>query len=59
MLTEMEPASKLPFLFAVYTVVWIIFFIYVFFLSRHQSELEREVRELKKALATKEDEITS
>ena len=59
MLLELEPASKLPFLFAVYTIVWIVFFIYAFFLSKHQSELEREIRELKKILAMKENETTS
>lgn len=49
------PSDNLPYLFAAYTVTWVIFFIYVFFISRHQRELEREIVELKRALALREN----
>ena len=44
------PSENLPYLFAAYAVVWVVFFIYVFFVSRRQRELEREIRELRQAL---------
>lgn len=44
------PSDNLPYLFAAYAVVWVVFFIYVFFVSRRQREMEREIRELKQAL---------
>ena len=44
------PANNIPYLFAAYAITWAIFFGYVFFTSRHQHELEREVRSLRDAL---------
>ena len=44
------PSDNLPYLFAAYAVTWVVFFIYVFFVSRRQRELEREVRELRQVL---------
>ena len=44
------PSENLPYLFAVYSVTWVLFFGYVFYVSRRQRELEREIRELKAAM---------
>ncbi len=44
------PSDNLPYLFAAFAVTWVAFFIYVFFVSRRQHELEREIQELKRAL---------
>ena len=41
------PSENLPYLFAAYAVAWAGFFIYAFFASKRQHELEREIRELK------------
>ena len=46
--------GNLPFLFAVYTVTWAAFFAYVFYMSRRQRELRRELDEIKRALEEKE-----
>ena len=44
------PANNIPYLFAAYAITWAIFFGYVFFTSRRQHELEREVRLLRDTL---------
>ena len=44
------PSENLPYLFAVYAVTWAAFFVYVFFVSRRQHEMEREIYELRQAL---------
>jgi CcmD family protein len=49
------PSENLPYLFAAYAVTWAIFFIYVFFVSRRQREMEKEIRELREALEVKEN----
>ncbi len=41
------PPTNLPYLFAALAISWIAFFAYVFFLSRRQSELEKEVKLLR------------
>ena len=41
------PSDNLPFLFAAYAVTWVAFFIYAFFVSRRQQELEREIETLR------------
>jgi len=46
-----DPEAFLPFLFAVYTITWVGFFAYLYFLSSKQRALTREVEELRKALA--------
>ncbi|MCZ6614470.1 MAG: CcmD family protein [Chloroflexi bacterium] len=46
--------GNLPFLFAVYTVTWAAFFAYVFYISRRQRELRRELDEIKRAMEEKE-----
>ena len=48
-------SDNLPYLFAAYTVTWVVFFIYVFFVSRRQHELEMEIRELRSALEDREN----
>ena len=44
------PANNIPYLFAAFAITWVVFFGYVFFTSRRQQELEREVRELQEEL---------
>ncbi|MQF69469.1 CcmD family protein [SAR202 cluster bacterium AD-804-J14_MRT_500m] len=51
----------MPYLFAAYTVTWVVFFVYLFFTSRRQNELEREVTAIRETLdnldSSKNDEI--
>ena len=49
------PSENLPYLYAVYAVSWVAFFIYAFFVSRRQRELEREIQELRQSLTFKEN----
>ena len=49
-----DPEANLPFLFAVYTVTWAIFFVYLYYLSQRQRNLRREVEELRQLLAERE-----
>jgi CcmD family protein len=44
------PDERLPYLFAVYMVTWLVFFLYSFFLTRRQHEMEREIRSLRSTL---------
>ena len=46
-----EPEANLPYLFAVYIITWLAFFGYVFFMSRRQREMQREIDELKRAIS--------
>ncbi len=48
---DSKPEANLPFLFAVYTITWIAFFGYAFYLSRRQVELRREIQALQEELA--------
>ncbi len=43
--------SNLGFLFAGFTVVWVAFFAYVFYMSRRERELRREIEELRRQVA--------
>ena len=45
-----DPESNLPFLFGVYTVTWVAFFVYAFYMTRRQKDLNRDIRELRRAL---------
>ena len=45
-----EPEANLPFLFAVFIITWAAFFAYVFYVSRHQREMQSEIEALKHAL---------
>ena len=55
------PNNNIPYLFAAYTVTWVVFFVYLFFTSRRQNELEREVTAIRETLdnldSSKNDEI--
>ena len=44
------PEANLPYLFAAYTVTWIGFFAYLYYLSQRQRNLRREVEVLRDAL---------
>lgn len=50
--TQADP--NLGYLFAVFAVTWAAFFGYVFFMSRRQREVRREIEALRMALAEKE-----
>ena len=43
-----DPEANLSYLFAVFFITWAVFFGYVFFISRRQIEMKREIEELKK-----------
>ena len=42
------PASNIPWLFAAFAVSWAVFFIYVFFITRRQQEMQSQIRELRR-----------
>lgn len=42
--------KNLDFLFAAYTAVWVLLFLYVLVLSRRSRTLEREIEELRQLL---------
>ncbi len=44
------PASNLPYLFAAFAVSWALFFVYVFFVTRRQQEMQTEIKELRRVL---------
>ena len=52
--SDSDPDSNLRFLFGVYTVTWLAFFAYAFYMSRRQRELRRELDEIQRALEEKE-----
>ena len=35
--------AYLPYLFTVFAVVWVAFFVYLYFISRKQADLKREI----------------
>lgn len=45
-----DPEANLPFLFAVFIITWAAFFVYIFYVSRRQREMQREIEALKSAL---------
>ena len=51
---ESDPEAKLPYLFAVYTIIWAGFFGYVFYMSRRQRETRRELDVLRRTLIDRE-----
>ena len=53
------PAANLTFLFAAFTVAWVAFFAYAFFVSRRQQELRKEIAELRRTLEQQEPEDAS
>lgn len=48
---DSEPEANLPYLFAVYIITWLAFFGYVFYMSRRQREMQREIEELKRTIS--------
>ena len=49
-----DPEANLPFLFAVFIITWAAFFVYVFYMSRRQREMQNEIDALKRALQERE-----
>lgn len=49
-----DPEANLPYLYAVFSITWAAFFLYLFFISRRQREMRQEIEELKKALKEEE-----
>ena len=49
-----DPEANLPYLFAAYSVTWVGFFVYVYYLSQRNRSLRREVEALREALAERE-----
>ena len=49
-----DPEANLPYLFAAYSVTWIGFFVYVYYLSQRNRNLRREVEALREALEERE-----
>ena len=48
------PSSNIPWLFAAFAVSWAVFFLYVFFITRRQQEMQSQIRELRRALDRQE-----
>ena len=48
-----DPEANLKYLFAVFFLVWVLFFGYIFFLSRRLKEMRNEVTMLKKIISEK------
>ena len=46
----MPGESNLGFLFAGFAIVWVAFFVYVFYMSRREREMRREIEELRRQL---------
>ena len=44
------PNHNIPYLFAAYTITWVVFFVYLFFSSRRQDELKRELTGIREDL---------
>ena len=53
------PSENLPYLFVVYSVTWVLFFAYVFYVSRRQRELEREIKDLRAAMQSVDEDSSS
>ena len=51
-----DPDSNLRFLFGVYTVTWLAFFAYAFYMTRRQQELLREVRGLRRSIEERKEQ---
>lgn len=54
-----DPEANLPFLFAVFFIVWAAFFGYVFVMSRRQKEMQREIEALTRLLSDNERRAAS
>ena len=51
---ERGPEANLPYLFAAYSVTWVGFFAYLYYLSQKQQSLRLEVETLREALEEQE-----
>ena len=49
-----DPEANLPYLFAAYSITWIGFFVYAYYLSQRNRSLRREVEALREALGERE-----
>ncbi len=45
--SRLYDASPLPYLLGVYTVTWVAFFAYAFYMTRRQRELRRQIEEIR------------
>ena len=54
MLQTQLPSSNLPYLFAAFAVSWAAFFLYAFFVTRRQQEMQGQIKELRRALERRE-----
>ena len=50
LLQDAVPSCNISYLAAAFAVSWVIFFIYVFFVTRKQQELSREIAQLRHTL---------
>ena len=50
------PSSNLPWLFAAFAVSWAVFFLYVFYMTRRQQEMQSQIRQLRRTLEQSEAE---
>ena len=53
---DSEPEANLPYLFAVFIITWLAFFGYVFYMSRRQREMQREIDELKRVISERDSQ---
>ena len=54
-----NPEANLPFLFAVFIITWAAFFVYVFYVSRRQREMQSEIEALKRALEERDRQASN
>ncbi len=50
LLQNAVPSCNLSYLAAAFAVSWVVFFVYVFFVSRRQQEMSREIVQLRYTL---------
>ena len=48
------PSTNLPWLFAAFAVSWAVFFLYVFYMTRRQQEMQSQIRQLRRAIERQE-----
>ncbi len=53
-IVDADPGPNLGYLFAVYTVTWAAFFVYIFMMSRRQRAMREEIEALRAAVASDE-----
>jgi CcmD family protein len=51
----MSGGSGMTYLFAAYTLIWVVIFAYQFYLGRKQKSLEKRVEALRRAVASKKN----